>query len=250
MNIDVELARKVLAVVDAGLCKGMGEPTPGKMCVEAAVNYAMGAGHGDEPACVASSLRRLKIRLNDSAWSSDQARARGLRRLAIAQLGSARALDEKQFGARCAQLAIQTCVPQAMRVAAGSCKEPYKSRMLAIADRCEREPTRANAIEARNEGRTAYTAASAADAAASAAAAAAYAADAADADAAAYAAYAADAAAAAAADAADAAAYAADADAADARDKSFAAFAEGVVQILIDLKAPGCAWLYLTEEPA
>lgn len=38
-------------------------------------------------------------------------------------------------------------------------------------------------------------------------------------------------------------AYAAAADAADARDKSLAAFAEGVVQILISMKAPGCEWL-------
>ena len=52
----------------------------------------------------------------------------------------------------------------------------------------------------------------------------------------------ADAAAYAAADAA-AAAYAA----ADARDKSLADFAEGVVQILIEMKAPGCQWLALTE---
>src|ERR1700686_1471729 len=154
LNIDVELARKVLTVVDAGLCKGMGTPEPGKMCVEAAVNYALGAKHGDEPACVAPSLRRLKIRLNDSSWSSDQARAKGLRRLAIAQLGSAGALDERQFAVRCAQLAIQVSVPAAMRAAASVCKEPHKTRMLALADRCEREPTHANAIEARNEAKT------------------------------------------------------------------------------------------------
>lgn len=42
-----------------------------------------------------------------------------------------------------------------------------------------------------------------------------------------------------AAGAADYAAYAA------ARDKVLATFAEGVVQILIDMKAPGCKWLYL-----
>ena len=32
-----------------------------------------------------------------------------------------------------------------------------------------------------------------------------------------------------------------------ARDKSLADFAEGVVQILIEMKAPGCQWLALTE---
>ncbi len=40
-----------------------------------------------------------------------------------------------------------------------------------------------------------------------------------------------------------AAAYAAS----DARDTSLATFAEDVVQILVDMKAPGCQWLELTE---
>ncbi len=73
------------------------------------------------------------------------------------------------------------------------------------------------------------------------------------ADDAAYAAYAYAAAAAAAyaaddaADAAYAAAYAAADAKKSARDKSLADFAEGVVQILIEMKAPGCQWLELTE---
>ena len=41
--------------------------------------------------------------------------------------------------------------------------------------------------------------------------------------------------------------YAADADAANAYDQVLAAFAEGVVQILIDMKAPGCKWLTAGE---
>jgi hypothetical protein len=267
MNIDLELARKVLSIVDAGLTHGLGKPEPGQMCVEAAVNYALGAPHGDQPACVASSLRSLKIRLNDASWSSNEARTKGLRRLAIAQLGSAGALDEGQFVARCAQLAIQTCVPSALREATRVCREPHKTRMLVIAERCEREPTRKNAIEARNEANAAAYAAAYADAAyayADAAYAAAYDAYVACADAACADAYAAcaDADAADCADCADAAyaadaacaacAYAADACAAayaaDASNKLLEDFAEGVVQILIDMKAPGVQWLYLTEE--
>ena len=90
IEITETVARKVLEVVDAGLVKGLGTAKPGSMCVEAAVCYAMGLPHGDNPSCVARSLRSLKIRLNDSAWSSNEARAKGLRRLAVAQLGSAR----------------------------------------------------------------------------------------------------------------------------------------------------------------
>jgi hypothetical protein len=66
---------------------------------------------------------------------------------------------------------------------------------------------------------------------------------------AAYAAYTANptAAAAAAAAAADAYAYAANAARAHARDQVLEDFAEGVVQILIEMGAPGCQWLSLTE---
>jgi len=303
IQITPAIARKVLEVVDAGLVKGMGNPVPGEMCVEAAVCYAMGLPHGDQPSCVSPALRQLKIRLNDARWSSDVARSRGLRRLALAQLGSAGNLDEREFAKRCARLAIQTSVPVALRAAASIASGERKEKLLAAAATCEQNPTRENALEAKKIA-YAYAAAAAyaayaADAAYAAAAAyadaaadaAAYAADAAYADAAAAAAaaaYAAAAAAAAYADAdahaaahaaadaaadahayaaaaaaayadayADAAAYAyaaaaaaaaAYAAAAAAADRSLAAFAEGVVQILVEMKAPGCEWLGLTEE--
>ena len=53
MEITQEIAAKVLEIVDAGLVGGVGKPVPGQMCVEAAVCYAMGLPHGDEPTCVA-----------------------------------------------------------------------------------------------------------------------------------------------------------------------------------------------------
>ena len=37
--------------------------------------------------CVSTRYERLKSRLNDSDWSSDSARAKGMRRLALVQLG-------------------------------------------------------------------------------------------------------------------------------------------------------------------
>ena len=90
MTIEItrDIAARVLEIVDCGLVRGVGVALPGKMCVEAAVCYALDLPHGDDPRCVAPTLRAFKIRLNDSAWSSDQARAKGLRRLALAQLGS------------------------------------------------------------------------------------------------------------------------------------------------------------------
>src|SRR5215469_861985 len=239
MTITREIAEKVRDTVAAGLSNGVGNPMPGQMCVEAAVCYALGLPHGDDPGCVTQSLRRLKIRLNDARWSSNQARASGLRRLAIAQLASAGVLDKRAFVQRLAELTIRRMVPIALR-AASKLNPRNADALEAAAVRCEREGT----VESARAARTAAYAAAAYAAAAAAYAAAAYAAAADDAVAAAAAAAAADADAAAAYAAAAYDDAAAAADAADAeRDRILSQFAEWVVEILIDLKAPGCQFL-------
>ncbi|HVM91181.1 MAG TPA: hypothetical protein VMT67_00135 [Terriglobales bacterium] len=86
--INARNVKKILALVDQGLSHGLGKPEPGKMCVEAAVCSVLEGRHGDDPACVGSAVREFKINLNDQNWSTNAARAAGLRRLAIAQLGS------------------------------------------------------------------------------------------------------------------------------------------------------------------
>jgi hypothetical protein len=96
MELTREIAIKVLGIVDHGLSHGLGTPEPGKLCVEAAVCLALGLPHGDNPPCVGYAVRSFKIRLNDSKWSSPEARAIGMRRLAIAQLGSDQ-VDQKEF---------------------------------------------------------------------------------------------------------------------------------------------------------
>jgi hypothetical protein len=52
MELSEAIAAKVLNAVDAGLVCGMGIQEPGKMCVEAAVCFALGLPHGDNPPCV------------------------------------------------------------------------------------------------------------------------------------------------------------------------------------------------------
>ena len=252
-----EIAQKVRDVVDAGLVSGIGKPKPGQMCVEAAVCFALGLPHGDDPGCVSPALRRLKIGLNDRQWSSNAARAAGLRRLAVAQLGSAGILDDREFIRRVVAMTIRKSVPAALRSAA-KINPKFADKLEEAAVQCEKEGTReaCKAAEkvAQESMARAYAYAYAAAAYAADAAAAAYAAAAAAAAAAAYAAYAAtyaDAAAyaaAAAAYAADAATYA-DA-AASARDRALAEYAEWVVEILIDMKAPGCEWLDLVPKAA
>lgn len=87
-EINEAAAKRVLGVLSFGLPGGLGVAAPGRMCVEAAVAYSMGYDHNDKPECVLEEVSEYKIWLNDRQWSSDMARARGLRAVAIAQLGS------------------------------------------------------------------------------------------------------------------------------------------------------------------
>lgn len=159
MEITETIALKVRNTVRQGLSSGLGVAEPGKMCVEAAVCFALGLPHGDDPPCVARSVRSWKITHNDDPlWLSPMSRAKGLERLAIAQLGSAGAIDEAQFVKRVAAVDL----------------------------------FKATASKAYNE---------------------------------------------------------ATAPARKAYDEALSECAEAVVQILIEMKAPGCQWLYLTEDP-
>src|SRR5690348_5482047 len=117
LEITEAVARKVLATVDAGLCKGAGVPQPGQMCVEAAVCYALDLPHGDDPPCVGAAVRAFKIRLNDSNWSSNEARAKGMRLLAIAQLGSDK-IDQNEFRKEVVVGTVKRILPIALRAAA------------------------------------------------------------------------------------------------------------------------------------
>ena len=235
-NLNETVVKKVLDAVRPGLSNGLGVQESGEMCVEAAVCFALGLPHSDDPKCVNQALRTFKIVLNDSFWSSNQARAKGLERLAIAQLGTLDTLDTKAF--------IDGLVVLAKKWASQAQETAGISNARAVY---------AAADDAVNYAiRTADAAIRTADYAIRTADAAIRTADAAirTADAVAYAtAYAADYAARAARAAARAAAYvAARVDANAARDKVLAQCAEDVVQLLIKLEAPGTKYLYLTEK--
>ncbi len=104
--IDEKFASKVLGIVDKGLSYGLGMPETGKMCVEAAVAFASGEDHNDHPTCVDESLANIKINMNDELdWKDNKDRAKGLRRVAIAQLGSAGRFDSEKFTAELNKLA-------------------------------------------------------------------------------------------------------------------------------------------------
>jgi len=247
-EMNEEIARKVIDVVTPGLSEGLGKPIPGHMCVEAAVCYALGLPHSDDPGCVESSVRSLKIALNDSNWSSNQARAKGMMRLAVAQLGSLGVVNGMRFSQMVAEMTIRNIVPIALR----SVKGIAANQLILLenaAVRCETEGSvesaraafaAADAYAFAAADAYAYAAANAANAARAAACA--------DVRAAAYAAaHAARAARAArAANAARAAACAAEDH--DDKDSVLSLFSEEVVKILVDMKSPGSEYLYLTEK--
>ena len=210
MQITTELVGKIDSILARGLCSGVGS-RDGQMCIEAAICCALNLPHGDDPKCVAESVRSFKIHLNDCEWSSPEARAKGLRNIGIAQLGSNGVVDDVKFATILAEKVIRRVIPKLFR-------DHFKDEaMLAAADRCEAEGTSDAARAAR----------AASDAARAASDAASYAARAAS-DAARAASYA--------ARAARAASYAAS-------DSFLIAVADCGLEVLRELKSPGCEFI-------
>lgn len=149
-EINETLVTDLLSIVDAGLVRGVGVPIPGSMCVEAAVCFALGLPHGDDPQCVSHILRELKIRLNDGTWSTNDARAKGLRRLAVVQLGSKDVLDDAEFVRRLNTLLIRKYLPIALRSAALSRDTEFdRENLYNAAKYCESEGSRHSVVFAK-----------------------------------------------------------------------------------------------------
>jgi len=223
-------ARKIVELLSHGLVSGLGRPEPGQMCVEAAVCYALGLPHDDDPKCVGNAVRSAKIQLNDSGWSSNIARANGMQRIAVAQLGS-NEIDQVAFAQTLAESTIKVIIPMALRSAASVCKDKHKEALLSAATKCEIEGSEGAARAASDAASYAasYAARAASYAASYAAGAAGAARDAARA-------------ASAASYAASAASYAAGA-ASDASDAVLIVMAKNIEQALIEHKSPGVKWL-------
>lgn len=144
----IKHARKVIDVVSCGLSQGLGVQKPGEMCIEAAVCYAFGLPHGDAPECVGNMVRNTKIKLNDSDWSSKEARAKGMIRIAVAQLGS-NTIDQNAFAETLAELTIRRIVPIALRKEAIRFKGTARGKkLIQAADRCQAEGTKDAVIAA------------------------------------------------------------------------------------------------------
>lgn len=88
--INTTNVQKLIRLIRKGLASGLGSPKAGQMCVEAVICTVLYGEFSDQPDCVHRDIIPLKILINDFDWPSKQARARGMERAAIAQLGSNR----------------------------------------------------------------------------------------------------------------------------------------------------------------
>ena len=123
------------AILARGLSSGVGERS-GQMCIEAAICATLDLPHADDPGCVDPEVRAFKIALNDAPWSSAAARAKGLRALGLAQLGSAGTIDGQRFVEAVAGGTIRILLPRLFR----SVLAKYPDCIEAAA-RCEKEGT-------------------------------------------------------------------------------------------------------------
>ena len=147
MNIDFPtVIEKFDAIVARGFCTGKGAPD-GQMCVEAAITQAMGLPFSDQPSCVEPAIREYKIILNDANWSSPEARAKGMRDLGIAQIGSVGVVDSQQFAKLISERTIRILIPALFRKVF-----PENQACLDAADRCEKEGTESAARSAAAAG--------------------------------------------------------------------------------------------------
>jgi hypothetical protein len=94
MDFDITqgMVTTLLAYCKQGFCNGAGDnPLRGQFCVQQAVNMAVTSEEEDSdgPDCVHEKLCGLGIQLNDhEGWSSNQGRAKGLKRFAVAEMGT------------------------------------------------------------------------------------------------------------------------------------------------------------------
>lgn len=219
-------AIKILDIMSHGLCRDVGKPAPGEMCILAVKRYVFGLSHGDEleGLPIGSAVRSFDIALNDCGWSSNQARAKGMSRLAVAEFGSDQ-INQNLFVKELVLATVRKIIPIALRVAAKIHSD--KLHQLALEKNAVACESVSDLVAARAAASDAARAASYASYAAS------------------YASYAARAA----SYASDAVRAASDAasDASYASDEVLSIMAECGVQALIACKSYGCEWLDLVR---
>lgn len=116
MRITRSIAAKILETVDMGLRPALGD---------------------DNLACVDCAVLAVQTELDRQYWSSDERRARGLRRLMMAQLDSRGAIDTQEFTARLAVIVVQKFLSNTIRSKAKLLSGSVAKNLLEVAVGCE-----------------------------------------------------------------------------------------------------------------
>jgi hypothetical protein len=130
-----ERIEKFDRILSRGLCRGMGT-SDGQMCIEAAITQALDLPLSDVPNCVTQEIRDFNISLNVKGWSSPHARAKHLRDLGIAQIGSLGVVNGKEFLRHLQRKIIGVLLPDLFRKVFNNKKD-----ILLLVQACEQEPT-------------------------------------------------------------------------------------------------------------
>ena len=108
--------------------------------VLALVDYESDGGMG-KSLCVSPVLQRFICCFKQAQWSSDEVRANGLRRLAIAQVGTAGTLDERLFAEKLRAASFNKLLAAVVKTVGNLLKDPHRSKLLQAASCCETDAT-------------------------------------------------------------------------------------------------------------
>lgn len=136
MEVTETLVRNLIATINPGLARFCNKENPQDKDLRAAIVAAL----GDEAYRLNSLISPVvaAFDLCDANWSTDQARAKGLMRLAVAQMGSYGALDQSGFVHNVVKIATSHMLPKALRQVAGVLVSPsLRTELECAAVNCE-----------------------------------------------------------------------------------------------------------------
>lgn len=147
MEVTETLVRNLIATINPGLARFCNKENPQDKDLRAAIVAALGAEAYWLNSLISPAVAAFD--LCDANWSTDQARAKGLMRLAVAQLGSYGALDQSGFVHNVVNIATIHMLPKALRQVAGVLVSPsLRHELEYAADNCECLPELDAAIAA------------------------------------------------------------------------------------------------------
>jgi hypothetical protein len=136
------IALEVAKSINGALCRGAGSGQSQNVCVMQAIARAVGLPTSNDQVeeCVGSVVGAFNRKLNDCYWSSDVARAEGMKRLGVASIGSNQ-LNQMEYGKLMFLRGTQKLLPFVFREIAKIKDGNYKAELKKHADLCEKVKT-------------------------------------------------------------------------------------------------------------